>query len=126
MAASDAFYQEVLVDVNAVLDEFGTSYTVRAQGTYDDDELEIVEGATRSVVGLVATQNDKSALGIIAFPVTETSAGWVGTKNLLLKADAAPQPGEEVQVDGKWYPLSKLVPIKPADIIVLYILDVTR
>ena len=120
MAASDSFYLEVKAEVDTVLDELGTSYQVRGQGAYDPDELESVPAAPRAVSGLVADQQTVLQLA------GEAGATWVATRTLILKADAAPQEGEEIQVDGKWYPLSKLVPIKPAEITVVYLLDVSR
>ena len=120
MAASDAFYQELKTEVDSVLDEFGTSYTVRAKGAYDPDELEVANGATRSVDGLVADQQTVLQLA------GEAGATWVATKTLILKADSAPQDGEEVLVNSKYFPLSKVVPIKPADILVVYLLDVSK
>ena len=120
MAASDAFYIEIRDEVDAVLDELGTTYTVRTPGEYDPDELETGAGSTRTVGGLVADQQTVVQL------VGDQGANWIGKKTLILKASSAPKTNEEVQVDGNWFPLSKLVPIKPADIIVVYMLDVTR
>jgi hypothetical protein len=126
MADSDTFYQDLQTEVDEILAELGTVYTVRAEGTYDPDELEVSTGATREVTGLVATQQVVNNLAAIAFPVTEVSVAWTARKTLILAADAAPQPGEEVQVDSEWFPLSKVVAVKPADVVVVYLLDVTR
>lgn len=126
MAASDSFYNELLVDVNATIDEFGTTYSVRLNGSYDSATLTTTPGSSRSVSGIVSNQQVTSAVASILFPVTERSSNWIGKKTLLLKADSAPQSGEEILVDGNWFPLSKVISIKPADIVVLYILDVTR
>lgn len=119
MAASDAFYNDIVTTVDGVLAELGTTYTVRAAGTYNEATLETAAGATRTVTGLVATQD-------FTQQVIMDAADWHARKTLILSASAAPQEGEEVQVDGIWYPLSKLVPIKPADVTVVYLLDVTK
>lgn len=126
MAASDAFYNEVLVDVNAVIDELGTTYNVRGTATYDPTTLSTTVGASREVAGLVADQSFQSVVSGLTGTADDVRGGWQGRKNLLLKADAAPAPGEEVQVEGEWFPLDKVEPIKPADVVVLYILDVSR
>jgi len=126
MAASDSFYLEIQAEVNTVLEELGTEYSVRGHGTYNPDTLETLPAAPRTVVGLVADQKDINPLGAILFPVGEGSAGWVNKKALILSAGAVPDAGEEVLVDGQWFPLSKVVPIKPAEITVVYMLDVTR
>jgi hypothetical protein len=118
MADSDTFYQELQVEVDEILTDLGTSFTIRAEGTYDADELEVSTGSTRSVVGLVADQQTVIKIS--------GEASWSALKSLILTADAAPQPGEEVQVDSKWFSLSKVVPVKPADIVVVYLLDVSR
>jgi len=120
MAVSDTFYNEIVSEVDSVLDQFGTNFTVRAQGTYDEDTLENSDGATRSVTGVIATQQVVNSIGAII------SEGWTGRKSLILKASAAPAPGEEIQVDSEWFPLSKVIPIKPADVVVVYMLDVSR
>lgn len=120
MAASDAFYTEIRDEVDTVLDELGTTYSVRSPGEYDPDELETGVGSSRTVSGLVADQQTAAQFA------GNQSANWIGKKTLILKASSAPKTDEEVQVDGDWFPLSKLVPIKPADITVVYMLDVTR
>lgn len=123
MAASDTFYNELLVDVNATLQEFGTTYTARKAGEYDPDTLEKGDGAPRQIIGLVADQQLVSALTASR---SESNSFALGKKTLLLTADAKPVAGEEILVDGQWFPLAKLRPIKPADIILLYMLDIRR
>jgi hypothetical protein len=120
MATSDAFYNALKIKVDTILAQFGTTFTIRSPGSYDADELEAVAGSTRSATGVVADQNFKHIIGAIA------TGEWIGKRMLILEADAAPQAGEEVQVDSEWYPLSQVNPIKPADVIVVYLLDVTR
>lgn len=124
MANSDSFYLELQAEVQEVLEEFGTTYSIREEGVYDSDTLETTDGAPRTVTGLVATEQFVSSLGNAVIPANVLASSQVGKKTLILSAAAAPQPGEEVQVDGSWFSLSKLIPIKPADIVVVYMLDV--
>lgn len=126
MAASDAFYIEIRDEVDSVLEELGTTYQVRGPGQYDSDTLKRGEAAPRDVVGLVADQKTAHSLASMAYPITETSAVWKMTKSLILKADANPQPEEEIYVDGKWHSLGTAKPIRPADITVVYMLDLSR
>jgi len=126
MAASDDFYLDILGEVDSVVAELGTTYKVRGSSTYDPDTLTRGSTAERDVVGLVASGQVAHSLGSIAFPVTETSAAWIETKTLILTAAANPRPEEEVLVDGHWFPLSKVKPIKPAEITVVYLLNVSR
>jgi hypothetical protein len=118
MAASDTFYNDVKSDVDEIIEEFGTTYTVRAQGSYDADTLETSVGSGRTVTGLVADQQFVRSFG--------SDSGWTAERTLILTAAAVPLAGEEIQVDGQWFPLSKVMPIKPADVVVVYFLDVTR
>lgn len=126
MAASDAFYTEIVAEVDAVLAELGTTYTVRAAGEYDPSTLEAGDGAGRTVVGLVATQQVINNMGVQSFAVSASAQNWKSAKTLILSASANPQQGEEVLVDGVWFPLNKVVEIKPADVTVVYLLDVAK
>lgn len=126
MAASDAFYNEIKVEVDELLAELGTTYNVRSEGAYDTDLLTTSPGATRTVTGIVANQQFVNSVSAILFPVGEASATWIAKKTLILTAESSPLPGEDVQVDGDWFPLAKSVPIKPADVVVVFMLDVTR
>lgn len=120
MAASDAFYKQVIADIAPVFTELGTTYTVSTPGAYDELTLTTAPATTRNVVGLVADQQTAVEFAGLA------GATWVATKTLILTADANPRQGEEITVDGRTYPLDKIVPIKPADIVVIYMLDVSK
>lgn len=128
MAESDAFYIEVRDEATAVIKEFGTNYNIRKTGgTFDPATLTTgPKGATRSVTGLVADGQFAFNLYSQIYAVSETSAMWIGKRNLLLTFDAAPAIDEEIQVDGVWFNLGRIEPVKPAEIVVIYILDVTR
>lgn len=126
MAASDEFYQEILIEVNAVIDELGTQFNVRRDGVYDSDTLTTGAPTSRSVDGVIVDNTQATAIAGSFNVIDATSLSWIGKKMLLLKASAAPEPKEEIEVDGAWYPLDRLVTIKPADVVLLYMLDVSR
>lgn len=125
MAASDAFYNGIIAKIGPVFAKLGTSYAVRSPAQFNEETLASTPGNTRSVTGIVADQQTTRELGGQAWRNMD-SGEWVATKTLILLPDAKPQPKEEVQVDGKWYSLDKLVPIKPADVTVIYMLDVSK
>lgn len=128
MAESDSFYIKIRDKVTGVIQKYGTSYQVRtAGGEYDPSTMTTGSpGAPRSVVGIVADQEFVYNLGSQIYPVSGASAASIGKKNLILTSTANPVLNEEVLVDGKWYSLVKAKPIKPADIVVIYILDLTK
>lgn len=127
---SDAFYQTLLLKVNPIIERFGTKYPVRGQGTYDNESMTTIKPEAREIIGLVSNSEMLSGLGGTSIAglggkAENTAKAWIGKKLLLLQANANPLQGDEVQVDGNWFPLSKIQTIKPANIILLYILDVT-
>lgn len=127
MAQSDAFYQEIAEEVDAVLVELGTSYSVRGPAVYDETTLTRGKGTSRTVVGLVADQEVAiNMLGSGTDMRGDAMSAWTATKSLILQASSNPLPEEEVLVDGQWYPLSMAKPIKPAEITVVYMLDISR
>lgn len=124
---SDQFYLNLLPKVNQTVQRFGTKYKVRGQASYNEETMTTGEPVGREVTGLVsdgellnnmggATQNPNRSLENIS---------WVGKKVLILTAAAEPKQGEQVEVDGRWYPLSKIKEIKPANVVLLYLLDIT-
>lgn len=117
MAASDQFYYEIQEEVDGVIAEFGKEFDIRTPGIYDDTEMATLPGTVRKANGVVADQQFASQL---------VPNGWLATKTLILPASANPTKGEEVQVDGKWFGLEKIMQVKPADVVVCYMLDVTR
>ena len=116
MAESDALYNGMLSDINDLIDELGTSYTLFTPGEYDPDTLTTGAETSRTVDGVVTDQ-----------PITFASpADWVARKRLVMKASALPQEIEEVEIDGRRYPMTEVAIIKPADITIAYELDVSR
>lgn len=125
MAASDAFYNELLPEIIGAISEFGTEYDIRGPGVYDEDTMTRTPPTSRKVKGLVSDQRIATSLsGTMAS--SDAVSPWVATKTLILDPNAAPKDEEEIQVDGQWFSLSKIAPVKPADITLLYMLDVSR
>ena len=119
MVASDKIYLELQREVDNIIDEFGTEYTVNGEGTFDEAGLETLPGSSRSVFGVIADQET-------VLQINSGEANWNAKRTLILKADSAPVAGEEVEIENKCYSLSKLVPIKPARIVISYLLDISR
>jgi hypothetical protein len=120
MAASDGFYNEIIAELVPVFADLGKQYTVKAQGVYDPATMTTPDGATRTVWGLVA--DEQTMLQNFG----STGGTWTASKTLVIRSDANPLPGESIEVDGNWFPLSNVVPIKPADVTVVYLMDVSK
>lgn len=123
MALSDSFYQELIPEIDGIIDELGTTYTLETPGEYNEDTMRNDPPATRPADGLVA---DQSVAISVAGSGLSSDATWMGRKMLILKSNTNPRPTESVLIDGLSYPLSKVVAIKPADVTVVYLLDITR
>lgn len=121
---SDQFYLDLIEEINPIIDEFGTTYTIHTPGTYDEATLTTSAPTTRTAVGLVADSQTLNGLGLSS-PSDAQTLQWTNTRNLLLQASANIQPGESVTVDGKVHELNNAQTIKPANIVVLYILDLS-
>lgn len=117
MTTSSAFYNELLPEVYEIINNFGTEYTVTGRGTYNEDEMTASGGSTRVVKGLVDTGEYRNA-----FNAETTSAG----KMVLLAPDAEPKPDEVISIDGIEFSLAKVEVIKPAEVIMLYMLDISQ
>lgn len=123
MAASDKFYQDVIKEINPLFNEFGKEFTVSKPGSYDEDAMVTLPSVTRKVWGIVAEQELTSGIMQMA---NGSFTKWTGSSNLILRNDANLQPEETITVDGKEYPASKVEQVKPADIVVIFIMELTR
>lgn len=128
MANSDAFYIELREQVDEILAEFGANFTIRTSGVYDETTLTTSEATTREVVGVVGSNFISSSIAsmISAYSVATSNTTGQTTKSLILTASAAPVDGEEIYVDGKWHSLKEAEKVKPADITVVYVLDLIK
>ncbi|MBG89595.1 MAG: hypothetical protein CMO80_22230 [Verrucomicrobiales bacterium] len=124
--SSDAFYNELLPEINATIDEFGTSFVVKTPGSYNED-MSVSPDTERTVQGVVADQNFQFPLGSIGSSGSQgQNASWSNRKQVLLKAEADIKESEHLVFEGNAYPLNKAQTIKPANVVLLYIVDVTR
>lgn len=124
---SDVFYNTLLPKINQTVERFGTTYNVEGDRLYDADTMTTLEPIKRSVQGLVSDGQLFNGLGgATQNPNRDASnISWVGKRVLILSPSANIKPGERVQFEGKWYPFSNINELKPANITLLYILDVT-
>ena len=126
--SSDSFYNELLPDIIAALNDYGKAYQVRAKGLMNQETRVVAPGATRSVQGLVSDGSAVSNLGSVGqnSGLETNRVQWVGKKVILLAPNLKPNKPDEINVDGVWLSLSKIVELKPANIVLLYILDLTK
>ena len=120
MATSDSLYIKFRAKADELLRRFGTQFDIVSQGYYDEETLTSVEGETTTAWGVLT--NDKAVLQTIA---GDTGGTWTATKTLILSAERDYLPTDQVKVEGRNYSLSNLETIKPADITVVYLLDVS-
>lgn len=121
---SDAFYNELLVDVNEVINEYGKSFQVRSAGGFDTQTLETAQGLTRTVMGIVADSSLTHTLSTVV--QRDQPIDWLNKKMLILASTLKPLKGDEINVDGVWLSLSKIQAIKPANVALLYMLELSR
>ncbi len=120
---SDAFYIDIRDNtVDPLIAEFGTTYTVVTPGTYDKFSMTTGVETRRDVLGLVSDGSFVNSL------VNSEGANnqWVSQRVLLLTASAAVTVNEKIIVDAVEHDLSKVEKIQPANVNVLYVLDLSR
>jgi len=120
MAQSDSFYTALLPKITDVLTRLGTNYEIRSRGAFDVDSLTITySGDTAVSKGVLMNQNVASVLG------DTTVNSSLDSKTLILSVDNEVTPEHEVKVADRWYPMDALITIKPANITVLYIVELS-
>lgn len=126
--SSDAFYKELLPEITAALNDYGKAYQVRSKGLMNEETRLVAPGVTRSVQGLVSDGSIVSNIGSVGqnSGLEANRVQWVGKKVILLAPNLKPNKTDEINVDGVWLSLSKIVELKPANIVLLYILDLTK
>ncbi len=118
MAISDNFYLEVIADIQSVFTDLGKTYQVRGIGAVNALEGTVTTTAERTVNGVVADSQFMSAMLGNTFGTNK--------KYLVFDYQSNPLSNEEVQVDGFWIPLVNIEEVKPADIVVAYMLDISK
>lgn len=126
MAASDAFYEELVSEVNEIIAELGTTYVVKSGGKYNPETMGVDPSTERGVNGLIADNATALTIGSMGGFQSGDAPSWQGKRILILTADAQIKENESVVVDGVDFPATKIETIKPADVVLLYIVDITR
>lgn len=126
MAASDAFYNTIVTTVEQTIQEYGKQFTVEAKPAKDLVNLTSTAGTTRLVWGVVSEGSEGSNIASQIYAISGSSQNYIKRKSLLLPPSAAPEIGEKVLVDGVTYDLGKAKPIKPADVVCLYIVELAQ
>lgn len=122
---SDKFYLEVLDEVIELINEFGTDYQVKTPGAFNPATLENENESVRTVKGVVTDSMLGSARKSSDSKITAMEENG-RDKVLLLLPSAAPLANESVEVDGRWFSMTGISMLKPANIILLYTLNITR
>lgn len=117
------FYTELQQEVNVLLAELGKPFTVRSKGVYNQETLTYGAPKTRTVQGLVSDSSMLSNLGSLG-QTDAMTAQWQGKRVLLLSASLNPKAGEDINVDGRYFSFEKIQELKPANTVLLYILEV--
>lgn len=120
MAESDTFYIDVRNEVDQIIDDFGTIYPTRLKGGYDRDEMLTTYEDGDSLVGVVTEGS------IMINEYDSSSIKSSETKTIVFKASSKFPENGEVMIDDAYHSLSKFEKIKPADIVVAYILEVGK
>jgi hypothetical protein len=119
MANSDSFYNELKEDVLQIAKDYGAEFNVQGAGVTDLSTQTMQEGSIRKVWGIITDSKVQELTGM-------NSVIWEARKTLIMPYTAEPKNGEQVIVDGIKYPLNKVTTIKPAEVIVVYLLDVSE
>lgn len=120
MSKSTEFYQSLLTDIDGIFDELGTQFIVESDGVFDPDTLTKSQGINRTVDGIIIDNTTELTIDGVDLSF------WENKKILIGKSNSNFQTNEKVNIDGEWFPLNKMSIIKPADVILLYIVDLTR
>lgn len=123
MAKSDSFYNQIVTEVDNLLEEYGAKFTIRTQGSIDPVTFAETPGSTRTAFGVVNNSELGSTLAMQLNAIASTNNENNAKAVLLLSPTAAPQALEEVMVDGRWYSLGKVKPVRPAEVTLLYSLE---
>lgn len=122
--SSDAFYQDLLTNtVIPLINEYGTAYSVISPVVTDPETLEPSTPETNFVQGLVT---DSNYLNGFVGNISDVSGGvkqWKSSQVLILLPDPAVIRNASVSVNGKTHSLTNINELKPANVLVLYTLE---
>ena len=120
MATSDAFYIRLRDKADKIIHKFGKQFQKVSQGSFDPKTLTSLPTTSEPVWGILA--NDANTIRDLAGEVTGT---WTASKTLILSAATKIKATDSIRVENQDYSLANIVTVKPADVIVVYLLDVS-
>lgn len=123
--SSDQFYNELIPEVISALTNYGTEFQVRSKGVYNSETMQTGTGSIKTVLGLISDGSIVSNMGNNT-GLDASRMNWVGKRVLLLSPSLKADKTDEVNVDGVWHSLTKINELKPANVVLLYILDLTK
>ena len=119
MANSDTLYNEMLVDLADLWDGLGTSFSVREKVFNETTRVTEYQNA-RTVVGLISNRQAATGLSFL----TGDNFNLSENDQLLLEGGAGLTEDTQVQINNRWMPVGDFEIVKPADILVMYIVEV--
>lgn len=120
MALSDAFYLRLRNKADKLIHKFGKQFTKSSQGGFDTKTLKALPNTTEQVWGVLV--NDAATLQTFT---GDTGATWTASKTLILSAATKIKPTDSIRVENNDYSLATITTIKPADVVVAYLLDIS-
>lgn len=126
--SSDAIYLDIVKDLDVeIWPVLGTEFTIVTPGAYDPETMEDMPESRRQVRGIKTDATSAisltSSLGGGVTTGDATGLNWTTKEILLLAHDANPKENESVIVDGKRYSLRSVKSVKPANVIIIYTLE---
>lgn len=121
-----SFYQDIQREVSALLLELGKPFEVRSKGAYNETTMSYAAPTIRSVQGIVSDSSLRNTISGLSMGALAVDKDTRGSKVILFDASLAPKTTDEVNVDGNFFSLEKIQEVKPSDVVLLYILDVTK
>lgn len=120
---SDAFYEEVRDDIIIpLITEFGKEYVINSPRGFSKETLSSTPVAPRRAVGIV--KNNQFVRRVV--DQVDSQLQTVTGRSLILLPEANAKPIDTVIVDGIEHSMKNVIEIKPANIVLLYVLELEK
>lgn len=122
MADNDLFYQNLAEEVNEVIGEYGKTFIFRRVGAYNHDTLQTLPPTEFTSAGVLASRKDAVQLVSSAGNVPQL----ISSSYLILSGLVPVERTDVVMINGKPHSCSKIEEVKPADVVVCYMLGLEQ